>query len=482
MVTGRVRTVHLDTAVCRAVRRRLGLTREQLEAKAGLSVATLKRIEQGKVVYLHTASVLAEALGVPLSDLLHPSEDASRIGGSDRAARPLASIAVLPFSVIGPDDSNHVADGLVEDLIHRLSRSLFPVIAASSTFGRRDQPGAEEVLSQALRADYLVLGSVQRAGASIRVCARVMRATTNQVLCSHKYDRAYRDVFAAQDELAASIVEHARRMVLESEAATARQKRPADLSGWELAVLGSWHFHARSRSGNERARELFERAVQKDRDLPIAWYSLAMTHQRDLLNQWSTNPTQSVERMHAICHDFARVHPHDPLLGVASAYLAIYSGDRDTAAEHLTKALAVDPNIPAAYSLYGQILAMANDPDRAIEQFEVALRLSPLDAEVWTVHTAMALAHFVAHRYDETERWARHAIAHQPALPFPLGTLASALGHMGRIDEARTAVKHMLALTPDATVAGMATLLAATNRDLVERYQAGLRLAGLSSS
>lgn len=424
-------------------------------------------------MYLHTASILATALGVPLPELFHAAEDASQILASERARQPLASIAVLPFRVIGPADGSHLAEGLVEDLIHRLARSLFPVIAASSTFCRRGQPEAPEELARELCADYLVLGSVQRAGERIRVIARVMRAKTNQVLCARQYDHAYADVFAAQDELAASIVEQVRSMVLESEAAAIRNKQPADMSAWELAVRGSWQFHARSRAGNEEARELFERAIQKDRDLRLAWYSLAMTHQRDLMNQWSANSAVSVRRMHAICVDFARAHPHDPLLNVAAAYVAIYTGDRDAAVARLTQAFAVDPNIPTAYSLYGQVLAMANEPDRAIEQFEVALRLSPLDAELWSVYTAMALAHFVAQRYSETEYWAQRAIAHQPTVPFPLGTLAAALGHLGRIEEAQDAIERMLVLAPQTSVNGMTTLVSATNPDIVKRYQAG---------
>ena len=67
----------------------------------------------------------------------------------------------------------------------------------------------------------------------------------------------------------------------------------------------------------------------------------------------------------------------------------------------LTEALSLDPNMVNAYSLYGQTLAMAAEPDRAIEQFELGLRLSPRDTERWALYLGMSLAHFVAERYEE---------------------------------------------------------------------------------
>jgi adenylate cyclase len=475
----RARSIRLDGALCVAARKRLGLTREALDGRSGISIATLKRAENGKAIYVATASILARSLGVPLRTLLHPSERDDRVAELERSHAD-ASIAVLPFAIIGSDEAaKYVAQGLAEDLIHRLSRSLFPVIAPSSTFSRRDEAVTTEALSEQLGAGYVVLGALQLASTRVRVNARVVRSRDQRVLCSRQYECGFRDLFAAQDELSARIVEQIGATVLDAEAAPLLRRDPADMDGWELAVRGSWHFHARSREGNAEARAFFERALSVDPDLPLAWYSLAMTHQRDIVNQWSRAPTESLLAMRRVCKEFEKRYPQDPWSHLAASYVAVYSGERSSAVARLSEAIQLDPNSPAAYSLYGQVLAMGSDPDRAIEQFELALRLSPLDAEIWSVYTAMALAHFVAQRYSDTVDWAERATRARPEMPFPHGTLASALGHLGRLPEARQSLERMLELAPHTSLEGMARLVASTDPEIAHRYQAGLKLAGL---
>lgn len=482
-MSGTVRTVRIDGAYCIGARKRLGLTREALERKSGVSIATIKRAEQGRAIFVETARILASTLGQPLEELLHSSEKDYGVAVRRIENQRLPpSVAVLPFKVIGPaGDATHLADGLVEDLIHRLGRSLFPVVSPASALAPSSRSLLETDLVRELRANYLVVGATQRAGNQIRVTARIVRAADYCVLASEQYERDYADVFAAQNDLAARIVERVGSMLLKTESSSLLQRDPSDLSAWELAVRGSWHFHAGTRTGNLEARSLFEQAVAKDSGLALAWYSLAMTHQREIVNQWSADPGRCLVLMKQVYDEFARCHPQEPWVAIIAAYISVYSGQREAAMSRLSEAIHLNPNAAAAYSLYGQTLAMANEPDRAIDQFDTALRIGPLDPERWSIYTAIALAHFVAERYQETVTWAERATSLRPDVPFPHGTLASALGHLGRLPEARKALQIMKKLAPSASMKGMETLIASTNRDIARRYQAGLRVAGLAS-
>lgn len=474
----RTRTIRLDAARCVAARKRHGLSREALEHRSGISVATLKRAEHGNPIYLQTANILARALDVPLKTLVLPSELEAIL---DLVEHAHASVAVVPFDAVDRDDSSvYIAGGLTEDLICRLTRSLFPVISASSSFGVRGGALDAESFGNRVQADYVVVGAVQRDGSRVRVTARVVRQKDQQVLCARRYDQTFQDLFSAQDELAARIADQVGSMILDAESALLLRKDPADLDAWELAVRGSWHFHSRTSGGNAQARLFFEKALAADPDLPLAWYSLALTYQREIVNLWTSKPGDALSAMRRVCTEFGRRYPHDPWLHVAASYVAVYSGERDSAMSRLSEAIQIDPNLPAAYSLYGQTLAMANEPDRAIEQFETAMRLSPLDSDLWSVYTAVALAHFVAERYAETVRWAQRAVELQPEIPFPHGTLAAAFGHLGRLEEARVELGKLLKFAPDTTIQGMSTLVASTNPEIARRYQAGLRRAGLS--
>jgi adenylate cyclase len=268
-------------------------------------------------------------------------------------------------------------------------------------------------------------------------------------------------------------------VILDREMRGLGSKNPTDMNAWELSLRGSWCFHRRSKEHNAEARELFEQSLRRDPLLPLAWYFLAMTHQRAIINQWSPDLGQSLHEMKRVCGEFARHHPNEPGLHIASAYAAVYAGDRRSAAIRLREAIDLDPNATAAYSLYGQTLAMANEPDEAIEQFELALRLSPCDAEVWSVQTAMSLCHFVAHRYDEMLRWAERAVRSRPDMPFPYGAVAVAKTCLGDGDGSAAAVHEMLDLEPTMCVRGLARLLGSINPEIADRYLEGLRRAGV---
>jgi adenylate cyclase len=475
------RAIRLDGAKCVQARMRGGFSQQKLAdaSKGGISIATIKRLESGAPVYVDTARRLATLLGVPLRTLVEGSGDAPAGGVDTRDAGPPV-IAVLPFDALDGDEPGRCfSDGLVEDLITRLGRRWFPVISRGSTFLYRDDRPAPARIGGDLGADYLIEGSVRRSSGTVRVTARLVDARTSRQVWASQYDRPYADVFAVQDGLVSTIVGQADAALVEREAQAQAYRNPNDLDAWELSLRGSWYFHRRSKEHNGKARALFEEALRRDVMLPLGWYFLAMTHQRAIINQWSADLGQTLREMNGVCEEFARHHPNDPGLHVATAYAAVYAGDRRSAQVRLREAIDLDPNAAPAYSLYGQTLAMTKEVDEAIEQFELALRLSPCDAEVWSVQTAMALCHFVADRYDEMLRWSQRAVRSRPDMPFPYGAVAAAKAALGDAEGATAAVREMLELEPTMCVRGLARVLGAIHPEIAARYLEALRRAGV---
>jgi len=122
---------------------------------------------------------------------------------------------------------------------------------------------------------------------------------------------------------------------------------------------------------------------------------------------------------------------------------------------------------------------MAGEFDAAIESLNRALRLSPKDPDVDWTYNAMALANFAKGNYDESVRWARRAVSHNPHLAFWHRTLATGLAHAGRLDEARTELARATELDSDFTLGGGRLILLVGNPQMADRYMSGLRMAGL---
>ena len=131
--------------------------------------------------------------------------------GSDEAEWPAEpyrpSIAVLPFANLSADpDQQYLSDGITEDIITEVSRYTdLLVIARNSSFQYRDKSVDMKRAARELGVEYLVEGSLRKAGDRIRITAQLIAASTGNHLWAERYDRGLQDVFALQDQVAQTI-------------------------------------------------------------------------------------------------------------------------------------------------------------------------------------------------------------------------------------------------------------------------------------
>lgn len=468
------RTLLLDGAKVEALRKSNGLSRAQLAERSkgslhALSEATIKRIEKGEAVYAATAYSLALLLGVPLAQLL-------AVNSTLTMPQQPPMIAVMPLQAWSPD-ARPFADGLAEDVITRLSRWWFPILARTSSLGVA--PDDPRDAARTAGAKYWVDGNVRRDADRLRVTVQFADVDSGTIITRRAFDRPFADVFDVQRELSGAILSELSPRVLDFEVKRFEHCDPSDLDAWQEALIGAWHFYRRTALDNARARVLLENALNRDKRMPLAWHTLALTHQQDLINQWCESPQHSLSQLEAVTGEFERLYPEEAWAQVSSAYLDVYKGRRARAMARLVAAIEADPNTCLAYTLYGQTLAMNREPDRGIEQFEIALRLNPRDTERWSTYTGMALAHFAAERYAETIEAAQEAVRIRPNASFAYATLASAHSVLGNMPEARQAVQTMLAVQPDMSLRGILSIMGSTDEDIRARYLEALKRAGL---
>jgi predicted Zn-dependent protease len=118
------------------------------------------------------------------------------------------------------------------------------------------------------------------------------------------------------------------------------------------------------------------------------------------------------------------------------------------------------------------------DWETALAQVQRAMRLSPADPLGFYHAVVIASAYFIGERYEDAIAWARRAIGERPSYLTPHRLLAASRALLGRVDEAREAVRALLAVAPGDTLAAVAAHTA-TRGTARERYLDGLRRAGL---
>jgi tetratricopeptide (TPR) repeat protein len=119
------------------------------------------------------------------------------------------------------------------------------------------------------------------------------------------------------------------------------------------------------------------------------------------------------------------------------------------------------------------------EPEGAIEYFARAMRLSPLDPQIIAMQGGTAFAHFLAGRYDQALSWAAKAMWAQTNYTTPLFVAAASSALAGRIVEARKAMVRLLELDPALRIANVKDWIPLRRHEDLERFEDGLRKAGL---
>jgi tetratricopeptide (TPR) repeat protein len=157
------------------------------------------------------------------------------------------------------------------------------------------------------------------------------------------------------------------------------------------------------------------------------------------------------------------------------------SGDHRTASAYAETALALNPTSALALYLLGISHLYDGRANEGLPHLEAAIRLSPHDEYAGRFMAAIAEGNLFLGEYEKALEWARRSIR-QPRSSLTSrreAALAASLAQLGCIDEARLVVQELLREWPSLTIDLLCQPLPLMNREYLDRYVGGLRLAGL---
>jgi adenylate cyclase len=359
------------------------------------------------------------------------------------------SIAVLPFTNLSGDPAqDYFVDGLVEDIITNLShfRELF-VVARNSTFQHRGQSVDVRQVGRELGVRYVLEGSVRRARERIRVTAQLIDATTGGHVWAAKYDEPLRDVFAVQDQVTLQIVGALGVSIRDVERERALRNSPKDLNAYDLVLRAGQVWAEISAAEHLKFRDLVEHAVRLDPTYARAQAMLAFAYLDEY--RWKYNPhpdrpdplANALERAELA----VRLDPADAYAHYALGKTLYFAKKLDRFEQEFRQAFRLNPNFADAKADFGIRLAMIGRPSEGVAITREAMRLNPLYPRWY--HFTFAIDAFHHRQFqraiDETEKIA------MPEFFATRMYLAVANAHLGRMEEARTAVRQLLKLFPD---------------------------------
>jgi TolB-like protein len=388
----------------------------------------------------------------------------------------------LPFlNLSGDPTQEYFVDGVVEDIISALSRmSWLLVIARNSSFTYKGKVVDVKQVGRELGVRYILEGSLRKAANRVRITGQLVDAGTGANLWSERFEDILDNIFDLQDQMTANVVGAIAPRLERAEIERAKHKPTDSLDAYDYYLRGMANFHQGTRESVNEALPLFYKAIQLDPDFASAYAMAAWCHFWRKLNFWMTDRSKEITEGTRLALRAVELGRDDAVaLARSGTALHHFVGDLDGSIALLDRALVLNPSLASAWFLGGFLRVWGGEPDSAVEHFSRAMRLSPLDPEMYRMQAGMALAHLFAGRFDAASSWAEKAFRHLPSFVMVVSIIAASHALAARPDEAQRAMNHLRQLDPTLRVSSLADWLPFHRPEHLSLFADGLRKAGL---
>jgi adenylate cyclase len=356
---------------------------------------------------------------------------------------------VLPFqNMSGDADQAYFADGMVEEITSALSRIHWLFVIARNTaftFGGRAVDVRE--VGQALGVRYVLEGSVRKAGGQVRISCQLVEAATGHRVWTERFDGDIADVFALQDRVAEAVAGAIEPSLRVAEIERARRKPTQSLDAYDLYLRALPHHYAKTQSDSDTCLALLRRAIALDPRFSLAKAFAAFSLHQQEIQGWST-PDEREEGIRLAREALADAQDDPATLRCAGQAVVWLAQERQLGWAALDRALTLNPNSAQVLGSAGWVLNYLGGANRAVEMFQRAIRLSPLDPEMAFFLAGKGFACMMPGRQEEALDAGERSIPLQPGRVTGYRVVIGALYALGRVEHARDAARRYAEASP----------------------------------
>ena len=368
------------------------------------------------------------------------------------------SIAVMPFANLSSDENKeYIGSGLTQNITNALSRSseIF-VISNSSAKQIFSQTTNAKDISIALGVQFLLTGSVQSAGAQLRVNVELVDALSGDNVWVDQFNGDLNELFDFQDDITSSVFE------------ALQIKFAAELGG---AAVDPTRYSSvnEMRAVNEGRRELLKftpEAHKKFEDILMKEYN-AGSRSGPLINALGWLYFQKVamglfdDRADTLAKGREAARQAHEIMGDANslmlgAWFDLFDREYEAAQEKVRMASKIGSPSGDNLAVAGSVYLLSGQPEPARKSFVDAMRVSPFHPPWYANRLVTSLV--LLERYEEATEVARSIVekgdqgkitpyAHARALV----SLAIIAKRQNDDNAGRKAVKRLIEVNPNFT-------------------------------
>ena len=333
-------------------------------------------------------------------------------------------------------------------------------------------------IGRALNVRYVLEGSVRRSGERVRVTAQLIDVATSAHLWAARYDRTIADIFSLQDEIteriATTLVSNIEHRIIDQ----ARRKPPGSLGAYELFLQGREQRDTSRYEGMLAAEALFEQAVTLDPGFALAHAEIA--YLQYVYVTWRVQPERRdglLVKGFASARRALALEPSLPIANRVLGNLHLRAREYADAVMWAERAVMLNPGEVESYAWLANVLSYVGRSAEALEQLSHARQLDPLHPPLWDFYIGRALLH--VGQYEEALAWLEKCARRAVTFGHWQRYMAAALAHLGRLEEARARLQDPIATRAYASINEIRRDDSYVNGIEFNRLIEGLRKAGL---
>jgi len=350
------------------------------------------------------------------------------------------------------------------------------VVSETSSLAYRSRAYSAQQIGHELGVRYVLEGGVQRSGSRVRVLAQVIDVEQAATVWADRFEAEINDVFAAQDDIVARIVEALDVEVIGGDLA-ASYREELDPESVEIVYRGLHDTALGTPSSLRRAYAHFEKVTERDADAPLGYSFSAWAHFWAAINGAVDDPTHH----YALAKGFAQqaIDRNDTsgLGHTVIAHVLLLEHDWEGALQAASTAIAERPSCDVSLGVAASVKRYLGQWEEAVELASRAIRLSPLMSD-W-FRSTMANALFVGEDYEAAAEIAEGVVVEDETNTEALLTLAASQAALGQERHASAALDHARQISPGLNANSVRRELPYRDDSTRERFVERLKEAGL---
>ena len=356
---------------------------------------------------------------------------------SSAPGAPLAerkkSIVVLPFEDISPGkDNEYFSDGLTEEIITDLSKiDAMRVISRSSAMLLKGTPKSTKTIGRELNVQYVLEGSVRKAGNNLRITAQLIDAMNDVHLWAEKYSGTLDDVFDIQEKVSRAIVDSLKVKLSPEQDRRVGERPIPNVHAYECYLRAKREIETFTEDGLERALRYLQKGLEIVGENAVLHAGMGLVYWQYV--NIGLEQESYLDKAEECAKKAFELDPESTQGHFLLGMIMLMRGGQQESARHFKKVLTANPNDPDALGWLASVCFNAGKPAAAFPLIDRLLEIAPLSS---LARAKQGLARYYDGQFDLALESFLKSHQMEPENPVLTWFCPLLLGSRGRVEDA----------------------------------------------